>query len=154
MSRDLTDALSKLFIKLGGKLSDSKENKGPVDYIDDITGIVEPGGGSIASYFVVNFSYNESTEKFESDKTFDEVKAAYDKDSLILFSSEDIIDFAHYNSDENAFNANLMDISIGEISGGDPSNTYDFYSLSIYWTNSNLQVIPCEAHFEMPKQEN
>ena len=45
MSRDLTDALSKLFIKLGGKLSDSKENKGPVDYIDDITNIVEPGGG-------------------------------------------------------------------------------------------------------------
>jgi len=42
MSRDLTDALSKLYIKLGGQPSESKENKNVMDYIDDITGVVIP----------------------------------------------------------------------------------------------------------------
>ena len=42
MSKDLTDALSKLYIKLGGENSIIQENKNVMDYIDDITNVVIP----------------------------------------------------------------------------------------------------------------
>lgn len=42
MSKDLTDALSKLYIKLGGETSIIQENKNVMDYIDDITSVVIP----------------------------------------------------------------------------------------------------------------
>lgn len=106
MSRDLTDALSKLFIKLGGKLSDSKENKGPVDYIDDITDIVEPGGGD-SGVCIVTFTYNDNNE-FVTDKTFNEVLSAHNNGAIVIFRilSDDvncndaIADYWHDNEND------------------------------------------------------
>lgn len=89
MSRDLTDALSKLFIKLGGKTSDSKENKGPVDYIDDITNIVEPGDGSGDSGVLLipyTIGGDETTGPIITvSKTFSEMRQAW-KDGKTLIA--------------------------------------------------------------------
>ncbi len=84
MSRDLTDALSKLFIKLGGKLSDSKENKGPVDYIDDITDIVEPGGGGGDNNILVVHP-TMSDQGMVLNKTYSEIDAAATSGKVVFF---------------------------------------------------------------------
>lgn len=128
MSRDLTDALSKLFIKLGGKTSDSKENKGPVDYIDDITDIVEPGSSGA---FDVTFSFNESTETWSANKTFTEVKAAYDNGSAIIFIIENssTCHLAVYIDETSCFECQLTEISV--------PNLYQWF---IEYSADNLSV--------------
>lgn len=87
MSRNLTDALSKLFIKLGGKLSDSKENKGPVDYIDDITSIVEPGGGGDSDIYILEYEFGfdeEDQPVYSVNDTFDNLVNAYKSGKIVL----------------------------------------------------------------------
>lgn len=145
MSRNLTDALSKLFIKLGGKTSDSKENKGPVDYIDDITDIVEPGGGgggNISPYFIVSFSYNESTEKYEADKTFAEVKEAYDNGSLIIFTLEDTADIGIAKLSGDTFECQIYEISNNE-------KYIDIYNFFFEYSSENCSVDEYSSHIDI-----
>lgn len=108
MSRDLTDALSKLFIKLGGKLSDSKENKGPVDYIDDITDIVEPGGGGGGSdSLTVTFTQSEDGESYTCDKSYNDIRTAVENGKMVighyhvLYNDGHYYTFIHGNADDN-----------------------------------------------------
>lgn len=147
MSRDLTDALSKLFIKLGGKLSDSKENKGPVDYIDDITDIVEPGsGGNNPSYFIVTFSYDEDVDKWEADKTFNEIKNAYEKGKLILFALADSCDvhIALYRDDGDF---QRFECIIQEVVPND--SMVEMHYWFIEYSDNNIEVISTDAQISL-----
>ena len=83
MSRNLTDALSKLYIKLGGQTSNIQENKDVVDYIDDITDTVTPGGGGDSDIFVVEM-VPTSGDSLSSNKTLDEMKEAYASGKKII----------------------------------------------------------------------
>lgn len=134
MSRDLTDALSKLFIKLGGKISDSKENKGPVDYIDDITNIVEPGGGGGGSsdIFIVKILtegiWNTEQENlslvnyssFSSDKSYDDIVEAYNSGKSILFNIEE-----HLTLEDESENYILCISGFPRIDKGGDGEVYD-----------------------------
>lgn len=96
MSRDLTDALSKLFIKLGGKTSDSKENKGPVDYIDDITDIVKPDSGS--EFYIVTFTFTDSSDgnPYSCNRSFEDIKTAIKNGKIVMGHYYNSADDAHY----------------------------------------------------------
>lgn len=134
MSRDLTDALSKLFLKLGGKTSDSKENKGPVDYIDDITDIVEPSGGGIEFFDVIYTKASESDDA-SINKTFEELVAAHKANKIIRLN---IGDTKQYIDDVTFSNISMICISmdseifkfVGESYGISSDNKYSI-SISI-----------------------
>lgn len=146
MSRDLTDALSKLFIKLGGKLSDSKENKGPVDYIDDITDIVEPGGGNDSSYFLVTISYNEDSDNWSADKTFNEIKNAYEKGNLILFAIADSSD-VHIALYKDYDNLQCFECQIQEVNPNE--SLVEVYYWFIQYSDSNIDVVSASAEIPL-----
>ena len=89
MSRDLTDALSKLYIKLGGETGIIQENKNVMDYIDDITSIVTPGGGGGETvYIYINIGNDgagykdpDFTERF----TVEEYHEAFLKNAILVY---------------------------------------------------------------------
>lgn len=155
MSRDLTDALSKLFIKLGGKTSDSKENKGPVDYIDDITDIVEPGGGGGGSdVYIVNFVdyYDEQdVEHYSIDDTFENIVSAYQSGKIVLAKlNNPLVDYESRDNqlypvkfngelvnDEPVINAVKIDMSSFYVSNNELSA---WYSVLILDSNNNLTL--------------
>lgn len=77
----IREELKKLVAKLGG--TSSKDDQ-TAELIHKITDQVESGGGGGASVFTVTFTpTDEEWTEFTSDKTFNEILAAYEAGSII-----------------------------------------------------------------------
>lgn len=83
MSKTINEALRNLFLELGGNSSELADNSKISDYIDDLVDVLGNGGG--ASIFNVEFA-TEDDETFTCNKTFEEIKEAYDNGSIIRAS--------------------------------------------------------------------
>ena len=137
MSRTITDALQKVFLKLGGNVQDIQDNKTVTDYVDDLGEVLEslaelPGvtssdngkilkvvdgkwnkadasGGGI-EFFDVNYTkatYGEDVHG-SIDKTFYELVAAFKANKIIRLK---IGDTPQYISDVTFSNISMIPVS-------------------------------------------
>lgn len=109
MSIGINDALSKLYLKLGGNPQDIRENKSITDYIDDLGDVLQslaelPGvsssdNGKVLKVIngtwakgdvpnrnealVINISFDDDTEEYASDKTIGEIYQAFFENKIL-----------------------------------------------------------------------
>ena len=168
MSVGIQDALAKLYLKLGGDPEKIKENKNVTDYVDDLADVFKllielpivnkTDNGKIlkvvngkwnkaeessSSYFLVKFSFNESTENWDADKTFSEIKNAYEKGNIILFAIADSCDvhIALYEDygDSQSFICQIQEVTLSD-------QNVEIYTWFIsYNSNNGLEVTPNDA---------
>jgi hypothetical protein len=149
------NSLKDLYVKLGGSLTDTYEgiaNGVPVadynvipDMIEAVTQKAGSGGGGGGS-FLVTIAWDETASKYVSDKTYAEIKAAFESgQSVVAFSDPTIYELAQVDSGFIRFASNDFDFASSTNTLGltsksfkilsDDSVTEDYFNVK--WTVTN-----------------
>lgn len=83
-NQTISGALKALFLELGGDSTKLADNSKISDYIDDLASVLEPKAPEL---FVVTYSYNETSEANELDKTWAEIAEAYAQGKTIALDA-------------------------------------------------------------------
>lgn len=83
-NKTINGALKALFLELGGDSTKLADNSKISDYIDDLASVLEPKAPDL---FVVGYSYNETSEKNELNKTWAEIAEAYAQGKIIVLDA-------------------------------------------------------------------
>ena len=83
-NQTISDALKALFLELGGDSAKLADNQKISDYIDDLASVLEPKAPEL---FVVSYSYNETSEANELDKTWEQIAEAYAQGKTIVLNA-------------------------------------------------------------------
>lgn len=116
------NSLKDLYVKLGGSLTDTYEgiaNGVPVadynvipDMIEAVTQKAGSGGGG--GSFLVTIAWDETASKYVSDKTYAEIKAAFESgQSVVAFSDPNVYELAQVDSGFIRFASNTFDFASG-----------------------------------------
>ena len=149
------NSLKDLYVKMGGSLTDTYEgiaNGVPVadynvipDMIEAVTQKAGSGGGGGGS-FLVTITWDDATSKYVSDKTYAEIKAAFESgQSVVAFSDPNVYELIQVDSGFIRFALNDFDFASGTNTLGltsdafkilsDDSVTKDYFSVK--WTVTN-----------------
>lgn len=148
------NSLKDLYVKMGGSLTDTYEgiaNGVPVadynvipDMIEAVTQKAGSGGGG--GSFLVTIAWDETTSAYVCDKTYAEIKAAFESGQVVVaFSDPTIYELAQVDSDfirfvSNSFNYTSGTNTLGLTSDAfkvlsDDSVTKDYFNVK--WTVTN-----------------
>lgn len=150
------NSLKDLYVKMGGSLTDTYDdiaNGVPVadytvipDVIEAITQKADSGGGGGGGTFLVTITWDDTTSKYVCDKTYAEIKAAFESgQAVVAFSDPNIYELAQVDSGFIRFASNSFNFTSGTNTLGltsesfkilsDDSITEDYFNVK--WTVTN-----------------